>query len=78
MVDEKGPDEKVICASLRDPAWLRVHDIHDLQPEYRDEIEHFFQVYKDLEKKQTTTRGFGNRAEATTIIEEALARRSAS
>jgi inorganic pyrophosphatase len=74
MVDEKGPDEKVICTSLRDPAWLRVHDIHDLQPEYRDEIEHFFQVYKDLEKKQTTTRGFGNRAEAMAIIVAARAR----
>jgi inorganic pyrophosphatase len=68
MSDEKGPDEKVICTSIRDPAWLRVRDIHDLQPEYRDEIEHFFQVYKDLEQKKTATRGFGNRAEATEII----------
>jgi inorganic pyrophosphatase len=74
MTDEKGSDEKVICVSLRDPAWLRVHDIHDLQPEFRDEIEHFFQVYKDLEKKKTATRGFGNRAEALEIIESARRR----
>jgi inorganic pyrophosphatase len=74
MTDEKGADEKVICASQRDPAWLRVHDIHDLQPEYRDEIEHFFQVYKDLERKKTTTRGFGNRAEALEIVGEARVR----
>jgi len=75
MTDEKGSDEKVICASRHDPAWLRVHDIHDLQPEYRDEIEHFFQVYKDLEHKKTATRGFGNRSEALRIIDEARARR---
>ena len=50
MTDEKGSDEKILCASLRDPAWSRVHDIHDLQPEFRDEIEHFFQVYKAREK----------------------------
>jgi inorganic pyrophosphatase len=69
MTDEKGSDEKIICASRHDPAWMRVHDIHDLQPEYRDEIEHFFQVYKDLERKKTATRGFGNRAEALEVIE---------
>src|SRR6185312_5708078 len=64
MTDEKGPDEKVICVPLKDPSFLRVADIHDIQPEFRDEIEHFFQVYKDLEEKKTETRGFGNRADA--------------
>jgi len=74
MTDEKGADEKVICASMHDPTWRRVHDIHDLQPEYRDEIEHFFQVYKDLERKKTSTRGFGNRAEALDVIAAARER----
>jgi inorganic pyrophosphatase len=74
MTDEKGSDEKVICTSLHDPAWLHVHDIDDLQPEYRDEIEHFFQVYKDLEKKKTATEGFGDRAAALGVIEAARLR----
>ena len=74
MTDEKGPDEKVILVPLRDPAWMRVHDVHDISPEFRDEIEHFFQVYKDLEEKKTETRGFGNRAEAEQVIEEARRR----
>ena len=73
MTDEKGPDEKVICVPLKDPAWMRVSDIHDIPPEFRDEIEHFFQVYKDLEEGKTETRGFGNRADAELIIEEARA-----
>jgi inorganic pyrophosphatase len=30
MTDEKGSDEKIICTSLHDPAWLHVHDIDDL------------------------------------------------
>ena len=51
MADEKGPDEKVICVPLKDPSFMRVHDVHDIQPEFRDEIEHFFQVYKQLEKQ---------------------------
>jgi inorganic pyrophosphatase len=71
MTDEKGPDEKVICVPLRDPEWSEVTDIHDIKPAYRDEIEHFFQVYKDLEAGKTETRGFGNRAEAERFIAEA-------
>jgi inorganic pyrophosphatase len=59
---------------LRDPAWMRVHDIHDIPAEFRDEIEHFFQVYKDLEEKKTETRGYGNRDEAEHVIEEARRR----
>ena len=74
MTDEKGPDEKVICVPLRDTAWSRVVDIHDVPPELRNEIEHFFQVYKDLEQKKTETYGFGNRAEAERIIAEARTR----
>jgi inorganic pyrophosphatase len=74
MEDEKGRDEKVICVPLNDTAWMRASDIHDIPPELRNEIEHFFQVYKDLEKKKTETRGFGNRAEALEIIGAARAR----
>ena len=66
--------EKIICTSLRYPAWRHVQDIDNLQPEYRDEVEHFFKVYKDLEKKKTATDGFGNRAEALVVIEAARLR----
>jgi len=62
------------CVPLKDPAWMRVGDIHDIPPEFRHEIEHFFQVYKDLEEGKTETRGFGNRADAELIIEQARAR----
>jgi inorganic pyrophosphatase len=74
MTDEKGPDEKVICVPLGDPHFARVADVHDIAPEFRDEIEHFFQVYKQLEEKKTETRGFGNRAEAERIVVEARER----
>jgi len=72
MSDEKGPDEKVLCVPLGDSFFSNVHDIHDVNPEARDEIEHFFQRYKDLEpSKQTDTRGWGNRDEAERLIAEA-------
>jgi inorganic pyrophosphatase len=74
MSDEKGPDEKVLCVPLRDPAWMRVGDVEDIPPELRNEIEHFFQVYKDLEHKETHTGGYGDRAEAEEIVAEARTR----
>jgi inorganic pyrophosphatase len=74
MTDEKGPDEKVICVPLKDPAWMRVSDIHDISPELRNEIEHFFTVYKDLEDAKVDVRGYGNRSEAEQVIAEARER----
>jgi inorganic pyrophosphatase len=75
MSDEKGPDEKLLCVPLGDPAFERIRDIHDVNAELRDEIEHFFQRYKDLEpSKRTETRGWGNRDEAERILEDARER----
>ena len=74
MADEKGPDEKILCVPLKDTAWMRVSDVHDIPAELRNEIEHFFQVYKDLEEEKVETRGYGNRADAEVIIDEARRR----
>jgi inorganic pyrophosphatase len=74
MTDEKGPDQKIICVPLKDPMWSTVQDIDDIPAGFREEIEHFFQVYKDLEDKKTETRGFGNRAEALEILAQARER----
>jgi inorganic pyrophosphatase len=71
MRDEKGSDEKILCVPLRDPMWSYVQDLRDLQENLLNEIEHFFAVYKDLEHKQVETRGFGDRAEALGVIDEA-------
>jgi inorganic pyrophosphatase len=73
MADEKGPDEKIICVPFKDPEWSAIADIHAIPAASRDEIEDFFQVYKDLEQK-TETRGFGNRSEAEQFIVEARER----
>ena len=75
MSDEKGPDEKIICVPPNDPTWSPISDIHDIAPGLRDEIEHFFQVYKDLDHAgKVTTRGFGNRADAEKTIQAAFDR----
>jgi len=77
MADEKGPDEKIICVPLRDPAYSHIHDVHDIPAAFREEIEHFFQVYKDLDLGKTETSGFGNRTQAQEILQEARTRLNA-
>jgi inorganic pyrophosphatase len=49
MTDEKGGDDKVLCVPATDPRHGHLHDINDVPPFDRLEIQHFFEVYKDLE-----------------------------
>jgi inorganic pyrophosphatase len=74
MVDEKGPDDKLVCVPLRDPMWSDVLDVSDINEAFRAEIEQFFRVYKDLEGLPTRTSGFGDRAEALRVLGEARVR----
>jgi inorganic pyrophosphatase len=49
MTDEKGPDDKVVCVPAGDPRQEHLQDIYHLPEFDRLEIQHFFEVYKDLE-----------------------------
>jgi inorganic pyrophosphatase len=49
MTDEAGPDDKVLCVSANDPRQAHLQDIEDLNNFEKLEIQHFFEVYKDLE-----------------------------
>jgi inorganic pyrophosphatase len=71
MWDEKGPDEKILTVPLRDPVWSHAKELDDLPEALRNEIEHFFAVYKDLEGKPTGVEGFAGRIEAEGVIERA-------
>ncbi|MFC5047176.1 inorganic diphosphatase [Aquimarina hainanensis] len=74
MADEKGPDEKIICVPISDPIANRISDINELNPHLIQEIEHFFQVYKDLEKKKVDVGDWGNVTEAKDIIKACVKR----
>lgn len=74
MEDEKGPDEKLICVPVNDPVWNRIDNLEDLNGHLLNEIEHFFQVYKDLEKKKVAVNGWGTKEEALDILKDCLER----
>ena len=49
MRDEMGGDDKVLCVPAADPRMEHLRDIHHLPEFERMEIQHFFNVYKELE-----------------------------
>ena len=49
MTDEKGGDDKLLCVPAGDVRKEHLRDIHHVSEYDRLEIQHFFEVYKDLE-----------------------------
>jgi inorganic pyrophosphatase len=75
MTDEKGPDEKVLCVPAGDPRQEHVRDIHHVPEFDRLEIQHFFEVYKDLEPgKSVDGASWVGRSDAEAEIEASRTR----
>lgn len=49
MRDAKGPDPKVLCVPTADPRQVHLIDLADLEHFHQLEIQHFFEIYQDLE-----------------------------
>ncbi len=70
MTDEAGPDEKLLCLPAGDPRSAHINDILDVPEFDRLEIQHFFEVYKDLEPgKSVEGASWVGKAEAEAEIE---------
>ena len=77
MEDEAGGDEKLIAVPVDalSPYYANVHEITDLPATLTEQIAHFFQHYKDLEKGKWVTIGhWVDSAGAMKLIEEAMER----
>ncbi len=70
MRDEKGPDEKVLCVSTKDPRYSYRKSLNDLQEHTQKELVHFFEVYKTLEEKSVEVLGWQDASYAWEIIEK--------
>lgn len=71
MEDEAGGDEKIIAVPVDKlhPYHSNVMDYTDIRPILREQIEHFFAHYKDLEKgKWVKTNRWGSADEARALI----------
>ncbi len=75
MRDEKGLDDKVLCVPATDPRWKHLQDIADVPQFDRLEIQHFFEVYKELEPgKSVEGAAWADRSAAEAEVEESRKR----
>jgi inorganic pyrophosphatase len=70
MRDEMGLDDKVLCVPAGDPRMAHLRDITDVGKFERLEIQHFFEVYKDLEPgKSVQAEAWADRAAAEAQVD---------
>jgi inorganic pyrophosphatase len=78
MTDEAGGDDKLLCVPSSDPRMEHLRDIHHVSEFDRLEIQHFFEVYKDLEPgKSVEGANWVGRSEAEAEVEASVKRLTA-
>ncbi|NLR58532.1 inorganic diphosphatase [Chitinophaga polysaccharea] len=68
MIDGGEADDKIIAVAANDMSVNHINDISELPPHFIDEMRHFFEEYKKLEKKTVVVEEFQNKAKAEEII----------
>ena len=75
MEDDGGIDEKILCVPAKDKRWQHIQDIDDVPQQLKDELEHFFTHYKDLEPGKWVKVGqWAGKDTAEKLIAEAIER----
>ena len=72
MIDNGRGDEKIIAIPFNDPTYNNYKDISQLPRHIFDEMRHFFEVYKNLEHKETAVDEVSGKEEALNIIKVAI------
>jgi inorganic pyrophosphatase len=72
MNDDGEQDDKVIAVPTEDPRYDHIRDLKDVPRQLRDEIDEFFDTYKNLEEgKEVETLGWEDKAAAMDAIKRA-------
>ena len=74
MIDQDEIDDKIIAVPDHDPNYSPYHEISELPSHVASEIIHFFEVYKSLEHKSTTTSEAMGAKVARDIISDCMER----
>mgnify|MGYP001606887255 FL=1 len=73
MTDGGDDDVKVLAVPISDPRFNNTKDISDLEPHLLEEIKHFFQVYKELQKKEVAVGAWSGNGEVKEIVDISIA-----
>lgn len=72
MIDNGRNDEKIIAIPFSDPNYNCYKEIDDLPKHIFDEMRHFFEVYKNLENKETAVDDVSDKEAALKVIADAI------
>ena len=70
MYDQGCRDAKILAICPNDPFYKDISDMSQLPSHIIEEIEHFFEIYKKLEKKETKIPGPLPRKDAIKVIKD--------
>ncbi len=77
MIDDGEGDEKLICVPAKDISKDSVKEVEDLDPAFKQRVEHFYTHYKDWKNNwqgvKVEFKGWGNAEAAKKVISEAIA-----
>jgi inorganic pyrophosphatase len=74
MLDEGKEDDKVLAVPVGEPSFEGIHNYTQIFPHTIRKIQHFFETYKLLEGKQTSTQGWEDAAAARRVVQESYQR----
>lgn len=77
ILDRGEPDEKILAVPAEDPFQNEYFDIADVPQHLLREVEHFFQIYKDLEGKRVQVLGWAKSEVAMAEVTRAMERYAA-
>lgn len=72
MIDDGEGDAKIIAVPVKDPRFAHIQDLDDVNPHTIEEIKHFFETYKQIQKKEVTIPSIRNAEAARDVITEAI------
>ena len=67
-----GPEHKLLGAPVGEPRFGEYHDVNDVPGHVRKEIEHFFEVYRELEGRDLASFGWQGADCARAVLDEAI------
>jgi inorganic pyrophosphatase len=74
MLDGGVEDDKILAVPVGEPEFADIHNYTQIFQHQLRKISHFFETYKELEGKETSTSGWRDAKDARRVIGEAMAR----
>ena len=72
MIDGGEKDEKIIAVPTKDPRFNGIKDIKDIEEHVLEEVKHYYEHYKDLEKKKVEITAIEGAEAAMEVVKEGM------